>query len=89
MARNTIQKKFTTTVVSGIIIEDGAAVAVKYELDRNTTLQTAQAIIRKYNASFSAISVEHVVRMYKMTFEEFKRYATLCDAEAEAEAEAE
>ena len=82
MARNTIQKKFTTTEVRGYVIRDGVPEEVRYSLDRRCSLTTAQTIIRKDEPSFAAVeAVEHET-LYKMTFEDFKKHATPCDAEA-------
>ena len=85
MARNTIQKKFTTTEVRGFVIGDGQPYEVSFELDRKLGLNSAQAIIRREYPSFSAAEViEHAV-LYKMDFETFKKYATPCDEAEEAE----
>ena len=46
MARNTIQKKFTTTEVRGYVIKDGQPVQIAYQLDKKCGLNTAQALIR-------------------------------------------
>lgn len=84
MARNTIQKKFTTTEVRGFIIKDGQPVEVVYQLGKKCGLNTAQALVRKEEPSFSAVEVvEHEI-FYKMTFDDFKKYGTPCDA-AEAD----
>lgn len=80
MARNTIQKKFTTTEVHGFIIKDGQPVKVAYELDKKCGLQTAQSIIRKTEPTFAAVEVTENDAMYKMTFDDFKKYATPVDA---------
>ena len=45
MARNTIQKKFTSTEVRGYVIKDGQPVQVAYQLDKKCGLNTAQALI--------------------------------------------
>lgn len=84
MARNTIQKKFTTTEVRGFVIEDGQPKAASFELDKQCGLNTAQQIIRREHPSFSATeAIEHSV-LYKMDFETFKKYATPCeDGEAD------
>lgn len=80
MARNTIQKKFTSTEVRGYVIKDGQPVQVAYQLDKRCGLNTAQALIRNKEPSFAAVEVvEHEV-LYKMTFEDFKKYGTPCDA---------
>lgn len=84
MARNTIQKKFTTTEVRGYVIKDGHPVEVAYQLDKKCGLNTAQALIRKQEPSFAAFEVVEHVHLYKMTFEDFKKYGTPCDA-SEAE----
>ena len=84
MARNTIQKKFTTMEVHGFIIKDGEPVQVAYQLDKKCGLNTAQALIRKDEPSFAAVEVVEHEQLYKMTFEDFKKYGTLCDA-SEAE----
>lgn len=82
MARNTIQKVFTTTIVKGFIIKDGAPVAVAYELDKKCGIQTAQSIVRKQEPTFAATEVEERSTLYKMTFDEFKAQATpVLDAE--------
>lgn len=80
MARNTIQKKFTTTVVRGFIIKDGQPVEVAYHLGKKCGLNTAQALIRKDEPSFAAVEVVEHEYLYKMTFDDFKKYGTLCDA---------
>lgn len=80
MARNTIQRKFTRTEVRGYVIKDGQPVEVAYELDKKCGLQTAQAIIRKTEPTFAAVEVKENVILYKMTFEDFKKYGAPCDA---------
>lgn len=80
MARNTIQKKFTTTEVRGFIIKDGQPVEVAYQLGKKCGLNTAQALIRKEESSFAAVEVVEHEQLYKMTFDDFKKYATPCDA---------
>lgn len=80
MARNTIQKKFTTTEVHGFIIKDGKPVQVAYQLDKKCGLNIAQALIRKDEPSFAAVEVVEHEQLYKMTFEDFKKYGTPCDA---------
>lgn len=80
MARDTIQKKFTTTEVHGFIIKDGQPVQVAYQLDKKCGLNTAQALIRKQESSFSAVEVVEHEQLYKMTFEDFKKYGTPCGA---------
>lgn len=80
MARNTIQKKFTTTEVRGFIIQDGRPVEVTYQLGKKCGLNTAQALIRKEEPSFAAVEVVEHEQLYKMTFDDFKKYATPCDA---------
>lgn len=80
MARNTIQKKFTTTEVRGFIIKDGQPVQVAYQLEKKCGLNTAQALVRKQDTSFAAVEVVEHEQLYKMTYEEFKKYATPCDA---------
>lgn len=80
MARNTIQKRFTSTEVRGFIIKDGQPVHVAYQLDKKCGLNTAQALVRKQEPSFAAVEVVEHEQLYKMTFDEFKKYATLCDA---------
>ena len=80
MARNTIQKKFTITEVRGFIIEDGQPVEVTYQLGKKCGLNTAQALIRKVEPSFSAVEVMEHEQLYKMTFDDFKKYGTPCDA---------
>lgn len=76
MARNTIQKVFTTTTVKGFIIKDGTPVAVTYELDKKCGIQTAQSIVRKHEPTFAATEIEESSKLYKMTFDEFKAHAT-------------
>lgn len=76
MARNTIQKQFVTTTVKGFIIKDAQPVEVAYELDKKCGLQTAQSIIRKTEPTFAAVEVTENATMYKMTFDDFKKYAT-------------
>lgn len=80
MARNTIQKKFTTTEVRGFIIKDGQPVQVAYQLDKKCGLNTAQALVRKQDPSFAAVEVVEHEQLYKMTFDDFKKYGTPCDA---------
>lgn len=84
MARNTIQKKFTSTEVRGYVIKDGQPVQVAYQLDKKCGLSTAQALIRKQEPSFAAVEVVEHEQLYKMTFEDFKKHGTPCDA-AEAD----
>lgn len=84
MARNTIQKKFTSTEVRGYVIKDGRPVEVAYQLDKKCGLNTAQALIRKQEPSFSASEVVEHEHFYKMTFADFKKYGTPCD-ETEAD----
>lgn len=79
MARNTIQKKFTTTEVHGFIIKDGEPVKVAYQLGKKCGLNTAQAIIRKKEPTFAAVEVVEHEQLYKMTFNDFKKYGTPCD----------
>lgn len=79
MARNTIQKKFTVTDVRGFTIKDGKPVGAAYRLDKGCSLNTAQAIIRKDDPSFSAVEVVEHEQLYKMTFEDFRKYGTLCN----------
>lgn len=81
MARNTIQKKFTSTEVSGYVIKDGQPVQVAYQLDKKCGLNTAQALIRKHEPSFAAVEVVEHEQLYKMTFEDFKKYGTPCEAD--------
>lgn len=80
MARSTIQKKFTSTEVHGFIIKDGHPVQVAYQLGKKCGLNTAQAIIRKKEPSFAAVEVVEHEQLYKMTFDDFKKYGTPCDA---------
>lgn len=80
MARNTIQKKFTSTEVRGYVIKDGRPVEVAYQLDRKCGLNTAQMLIRKQEPSFAAFEVVEHEQLYKMTFDDFKKYGTPCDA---------
>lgn len=87
MARNTIQKKFTTTTVRGFIIDEGEPRAVEFQLDKKCGLNTAQAIIRRQYPSFSAAEVVENEQLYKMTFEDFKKYATPCDDDADTDSE--
>lgn len=85
MARNTIQKKFTTTEVRGFIIKDGQPVEAVYQLGKKCGLSTAQAIIRMEEPSFAAVEVVEHEQLYKMTFDDFKKYGTLCDASEDDE----
>jgi hypothetical protein len=85
MARNTIQKKFTTTEVRGFIIKDGQPVEVVYQLGKKCGLNTAQALIRKQEPTFAAVEVAEHEQLYKMTFDDFKKYGTPCDASEAAE----
>lgn len=80
MARNTIQKRFTTTEVRGFIIKDGQPAQVAYQLDKRCGLDTAQALVRKQEPSFAAVEVVMHEHLYKMTFDDFKKYGTPCDA---------
>lgn len=80
MARNTIQKRFTNTEVRGFIIKDGQPAQVAYQLDKRCGLDTAQALVRKQEPSFAAVEVVEHVQLYKMTFDDFKKYGTPCDA---------
>lgn len=80
MARNTIQKRFTTTEVRGFIIKDGQPAQVAYQLDKRCGLDTAQALVRKQEPSFAAVEVVEHEHLYKMTFDDFKKYGTPCDA---------
>lgn len=84
MARNTIQKKFTTTEVHGFIIKDGQPVEVVYQLGKKCGLNTAQTLIRREEPSFAATDIVEHEQLYKMTFDDFKKYGTPCDA-SEAE----
>lgn len=81
MARNTIQKKFTSTEVRGYVIKDGQPVQVAYQLDKKCGLNIAQALIRKQEPSFAAVEVVEHEQLYKMTFEDFKKYGTPCEAD--------
>ena len=85
MARNTIQKKFTTTEVRGFIIKDGQPVAAVYKLGKKCGLSTAQAIIRTEEPSFAAVEIVEHEHLYKMTLDDFKKYGTLCDASEDDE----
>lgn len=85
MARNTIQKKFTTTEVHGFIIKDGQPVKVAYQLGKKCGLNTAQTLIRKEEPSFAATEIIEQDQLYKMTFDDFKKYATPCDASEDDE----
>lgn len=80
MARNTIQKKFTTTEVHGFIIKDGQPMKVVYQLGKKCGLNTAQALVRKQEHSFAATEIVEHEQLYKMTFDDFKKYGTPCDA---------
>ena len=80
MARNTIQKKFTTTEVRGYVIKDGQPMKVAYQLGKRCGLNTAQSIIRKEEPTFAAVEVVEHEQLYKMTFDEFKKFGTPCDA---------
>lgn len=81
MARNTIQKKFTSTEVRGYVIKDGQPVQVAYQLDKKCGLNIAQALIRKQEPSFAAVEVVEHEQLYKMTFEDFKKYGIPCEAD--------
>lgn len=85
MSRNTIQKKFTKTEVRGYVIKDGHPVEVTYEVDKKCGLNTAQALIRREEPSFAAVEVVENEQTYKMTFKDFKKYGTLCDASEDNE----
>ena len=50
------------------------------QLDKKCGLNTAQALIRKQEPSFAAVDVVEHEQLYKMTFEDFKKYGTPCDA---------
>lgn len=80
MARNTIQKRFITTEVRGFIIKDGQPAQVAYQLDKRCGLDTAQALVRRQEPSFAAVEVVVHEHLYKMTFDDFKKYGTPCDA---------
>ena len=80
MARNTIQKKFTTTEVHGFIIKDGQPMKVVYQLGKKCGLNTAQALIRREEPSFAATEIVEHDQLYMMTFDDFKKYGTPCDA---------
>ena len=77
MARNTIQKTFVSTIVEGYVIRDNQPTHVAYELDRKCGLQNAQNIIRKSEPTFAATNVTEKSVTYKMSFEDFKKYATI------------
>lgn len=81
MARGFIQKKFTTTVVKGYVIQDGKPCEVEFEMNNKCKLNHAQAIIRKTDPSFSAVSIEETSKLYKMSVEDFKAHATIVDDE--------
>lgn len=83
MARNTIQKKFSTTEVRGYVIKDGNPVKVAYQLDKKCGLNTAQTIIRKEEPTFAAVEIIEHDQLYKMSFEDFKKYATPCTEDEE------
>ena len=85
MARNTIQKKFTSTEVRGYVIKDGKPVQVAYKLEKKCGLNTAQAIIRKEEPSFAAVEVVEHEQLYKMTFDDFKKYGAPCDVSEDDE----
>lgn len=85
MSRNTIQKKFTTTEVHGFIIKDGQPVKVVYQLGKKCGLNTAQTLIRKEEPSFAVTDIIERDQLYKMTFDDFKKYATPCDASEDDE----
>lgn len=63
-------------VVRGFVIKDDHPVEVTYELDKKCGLNTAQTIIRRTEPTFAAVSVNETTTTYKMTFEDFKKYAT-------------
>lgn len=75
MARNTIQKVFTTTTVKGFIIKDGVPVEASYELDKKCGINTAQYIVRQHEPTFAATDIVENSILYKMTFDEFKAHA--------------
>lgn len=79
MARNTVQKKYTTTQVRGFVIRDGQPEEVTFELDRKCGIATAQAIVRKQEPTFAAVEVVESEQLYKMDFDTFKKYATPCE----------
>lgn len=81
MARNTIQKRFTTTIVHGYIIENGEPCATQFEIEKRIGINAAQTFIRREYPSFAATSIETKDQLYKMTFDDFKRLATPCDDE--------
>lgn len=83
MARNTIQKKFTTTEVHGFIIKDGQPMKVAYQLGKKCGLNTAQALIRREEPSFAATEIVEHDQLYKMSLEDFKKYATPCTEDEE------
>ena len=80
MARNTIQKKFISTEVHGFIIKDGQPMKVVYQLGKKCGMNTARAIIRKEEPTFAATEIVENEKLYKMTFDDFKKYGTPCDA---------
>ena len=80
MARNTIQKKFAITEVRGFTIKDGQPEEVVYKIGKKCGLNTAQALIRKEEPCFAAVEVNVHEQIYKMSFEDFKKYGTPCDA---------
>ena len=74
MARNTIQKKFTSTEVRGYVIKDGQPVQVAYQLDKKCGLNTAQALIRKQEPSFAAVEVVEHEQLYCKTEWGYRNY---------------
>lgn len=77
MPRNTIQKTFNKTIVNGIIVVDGKTVPATYEIPKKCHINTAQAIVRKEEPSFSAISIEQKTVKYVMDYDTFKQHATI------------
>lgn len=79
MTRGFIQKKFTTTVVKGYVIQDGVPCEAEFEMNNKCNINRAQAIIRKTEPSFSAVSIEETSKLYKMSIDDFKANAIVVE----------
>ena len=72
MPRKTIQKRFTTTVVHGVELnDDKQLVEVEYRINGNRNEKTAQALIRRDNPNFTLTSIEHDSSLYIMDYDTF------------------
>lgn len=86
MARNYLQKSYTETIVHGFVLRDGQPHPCDAVINRRVGLASAQAIMRKNDASFMAASVEERTTTYRMTFDKFRELAEPVEgADAEAD----